>query len=323
MPDYTGPLPVPTPETQPFWDARSGATSSRCRAAARAARFFFYPRARVPALPLGRPRLEAASAAAARCTPSPSCSAGRRASRSRRRTCSRSSSSTEGPRMMTNLVGIDADPGAAPHRHAGRGGVRGRDSDEIALPHFRRREPRREPRAARHARPRRHRRRGRGGRARQAAAQVGLHAARRGGAERARRRGSRAVRTSTRSSAPVSGWRSETAEYLGIRPRYIDGTQIGGCSFIAHVQHAMAAIDGRRWSTSRSSRTARAARRASACRARASAPTAFRMQFEQPVRARRTTDGLRAGGDAPHARVRHHQRAARRAGGLHAASGRS
>src|SRR5262249_8863904 len=35
---------------------------------------------------------------------------------------------------------------------------------------------------------------------------------------------------------------SETAEYLGIRPRYIDGTHIGGCSFIAHVQHAMAAI---------------------------------------------------------------------------------
>jgi acetyl-CoA acetyltransferase len=36
---------------------------------------------------------------------------------------------------------------------------------------------------------------------------------------------------------------SETAEYLGIRPRYIDGTQIGGCSFIAHVEHAMAAIE--------------------------------------------------------------------------------
>ncbi len=34
----------------------------------------------------------------------------------------------------------------------------------------------------------------------------------------------------------------ETAEYLGIRPRYADGTQIGGCSFLAHVQHAMAAI---------------------------------------------------------------------------------
>jgi acetyl-CoA acetyltransferase len=35
----------------------------------------------------------------------------------------------------------------------------------------------------------------------------------------------------------------ETAEYLGIRPRYLDGTQIGGCSFIAHVEHAAAAID--------------------------------------------------------------------------------
>src|SRR5512144_459079 len=35
---------------------------------------------------------------------------------------------------------------------------------------------------------------------------------------------------------------SETAEYMGIRPRWIDGTQIGGCSFIAHAQHATAAI---------------------------------------------------------------------------------
>jgi acetyl-CoA acetyltransferase len=36
---------------------------------------------------------------------------------------------------------------------------------------------------------------------------------------------------------------SETAEYLGIRPRWVDGTQIGGCSFIAHVEHAAAAIE--------------------------------------------------------------------------------
>jgi acetyl-CoA acetyltransferase len=35
---------------------------------------------------------------------------------------------------------------------------------------------------------------------------------------------------------------TEAAEYLGIRPRWADGTQIGGCSFIAHVEHAMAAI---------------------------------------------------------------------------------
>ena len=31
-------------------------------------------------------------------------------------------------------------------------------------------------------------------------------------------------------------------EYLGIRPRYSDSTQIGGSSFEAHVNHARAAI---------------------------------------------------------------------------------
>ena len=36
---------------------------------------------------------------------------------------------------------------------------------------------------------------------------------------------------------------TETAEYLGIRPRYLDGTSVGGCSFIQHCQHAMAAIN--------------------------------------------------------------------------------
>ena len=36
---------------------------------------------------------------------------------------------------------------------------------------------------------------------------------------------------------------TETAEYLGIHPRYIDGTSVGGCSFIQHCQHAMAAIN--------------------------------------------------------------------------------
>jgi len=35
---------------------------------------------------------------------------------------------------------------------------------------------------------------------------------------------------------------NDVPEYLGIRPRFIDGTQIGGCSFLHHVEHAMAAI---------------------------------------------------------------------------------
>ena len=32
------------------------------------------------------------------------------------------------------------------------------------------------------------------------------------------------------------------AEYLGLRPRYSDGTQIGGGAFLTHLNHAQAAI---------------------------------------------------------------------------------
>lgn len=35
----------------------------------------------------------------------------------------------------------------------------------------------------------------------------------------------------------------ETAFYLGITPTYVDGTQVGGCSFMIHVRHAVAAIE--------------------------------------------------------------------------------
>lgn len=36
---------------------------------------------------------------------------------------------------------------------------------------------------------------------------------------------------------------NETAYYLGITPTYIDGTSVGGCSFMIHVRHAVAAIE--------------------------------------------------------------------------------
>src|SRR5207247_10453888 len=32
------------------------------------------------------------------------------------------------------------------------------------------------------------------------------------------------------------------AHYLGITPTYLDGTSVGGCSFMLHVRHAAAAI---------------------------------------------------------------------------------
>ncbi|XOV88325.1 MAG: thiolase [Pseudomonadota bacterium] len=39
-----------------------------------------------------------------------------------------------------------------------------------------------------------------------------------------------------------AGMSSEIAEHLGIHPKYIDTTSVGGCSFEMHVHHAMAAI---------------------------------------------------------------------------------
>lgn len=35
---------------------------------------------------------------------------------------------------------------------------------------------------------------------------------------------------------------TEIAHYLGITPEWVDGTSVGGCSFIVHVRHALAAI---------------------------------------------------------------------------------
>jgi acetyl-CoA acetyltransferase len=35
---------------------------------------------------------------------------------------------------------------------------------------------------------------------------------------------------------------TEIAHYLGIVPEWVDGTPVGGCSFIVHVRHALAAI---------------------------------------------------------------------------------
>ncbi|MCB1739852.1 MAG: thiolase [Gammaproteobacteria bacterium] len=39
-----------------------------------------------------------------------------------------------------------------------------------------------------------------------------------------------------------ANWSTELAEHLGLHPKYIDTTTIGGCSFQVHVHHALAAI---------------------------------------------------------------------------------
>src|SRR5258707_6674705 len=35
----------------------------------------------------------------------------------------------------------------------------------------------------------------------------------------------------------------QIAHYLGITPTWVDGTSVGGCSFMLHVRHAAAAIE--------------------------------------------------------------------------------
>ena len=40
-----------------------------------------------------------------------------------------------------------------------------------------------------------------------------------------------------------SGFSPQLAEHLGIHPKYLDTTAVGGCSFIMHVHHALAAIN--------------------------------------------------------------------------------
>lgn len=44
------------------------------------------------------------------------------------------------------------------------------------------------------------------------------------------------------ASAPASMWTMPVIEYLGLNPKYIDGTMIGGSSFIAHLLPAMRAL---------------------------------------------------------------------------------
>jgi hypothetical protein len=134
MPEYGGPLPVPTPETRPFWEAarRHELCLQRCRTCGTTV---FYPRAACPrcfgadlewrrvsgrgtlhtftvvergqrGFPLGPPYVIAIVELA------------------------------EGPRLMTNLVGVDPDP--AKVRIGMPVEVVFADvTPEVTLPHFR------------------------------------------------------------------------------------------------------------------------------------------------------------------------------------------
>ena len=43
--------------------------------------------------------------------------------------------------------------------------------------------------------------------------------------------------------ACAAEWPTDLAHYLGITPSWVDGTMVGGCSFMIHLRHAAAAIN--------------------------------------------------------------------------------
>ena len=110
VPDYSGPLPVATPESRPFWEAarRHELLLQRCRACAH---WIFYPRAACPRCLSMDLAWEPVSGRGTLHTftivtrgqkgfplPSPYVLA--------------VVELAEGPRLMTNIVGVAADPGA-------------------------------------------------------------------------------------------------------------------------------------------------------------------------------------------------------------------
>ena len=102
-------------------------------------------------------------------------------------------------------------------------------------------------------------------------------------------------------------------EWLGVQPRYSDSTQLGGSSFMAHLHHAALAIAG---GACEVALVAYGSTQRSVGRANASVQEID--PAEAPYRPDEPGHRVRAGGLAPHARVRHHARAARRGGGRRA-----
>ena len=108
------------------------------------------------------------------------------------------------------------------------------------------------------------------------------------------------------------------AEAIGVVPRYVDGTTVGGCSFIIMVGHAMLALhhglcDVAVISHGESGR--------SGVGVTPRRDTAHPRPVRDALRLRRRADLLRPDHHPPHARVRHHARAVGAGGRLHAQVG--
>ena len=74
---------------------------------------------------------------------------------------------------------------------------------------------------------------------------------------------------------------TDVAFYLGITPKWVDGTSVGGCSFMLHVRHAAAAIAAGHATTILITHAESGRSRVGAGR-RGSNPSSFSGQFEDP-----------------------------------------
>jgi acetyl-CoA acetyltransferase len=74
---------------------------------------------------------------------------------------------------------------------------------------------------------------------------------------------------------------TEVAYYLGITPKWVDGTSVGGCSFMLHVRHAAAAIAAGQATTILITHAESGRSRVGAGR-RGSNPSSLSGQFEDP-----------------------------------------
>lgn len=74
---------------------------------------------------------------------------------------------------------------------------------------------------------------------------------------------------------------TDVAFYLGITPKWVDGTSVGGCSFMLHVRHAAAAIAAGHAETILITHAESGRSRVGAGRGRGN-PTSFGGQFENP-----------------------------------------
>ncbi len=102
------------------------------------------------------------------------------------------------------------------------------------------------------------------------------------------------------------------ADYMGLKLRHVDTTETGGSSYVIHVSHAAQAIMAGKCNVAL---ITLAGRPRSEGMATGTAPRELRRRdARRPLRAAVLADGgqpVRDGGDAAHAPVRHHERAAR------------